>query len=1471
VVELSEILEKDACGVGFIANIKGIKSHKILHNALESLANLDHRGAVSADGKTGDGAGILTQIPYKFFEKQLLKLNIKAPSVEDLAVGMFFLPKGKEESIKKEIENIINQRFKFLAWREVPISEAEIGEIAKRTQPTIYQAFISKEGIKVDNFERELFILRKKLEKLADNPDYKDFYIPSLSSRTIVYKGLVTAPKLRDFYYDLQDEDYETAFAIFHQRYSTNTFPNWKLAHPFRMLAHNGEINTISANRNWLKAKYQDIREVWGDLAEYILPITNDTDSDSASLDNAVEFLVHSGKDILTAINVLVPRAWENDTRLTPEERAFYEYFACIFESWDGPAAIAFTDGKIIGGKLDRNGLRPARYIITEDTILMASEVGVIEFPEEEVKLKGRLGPGDKIALDLETGKIYFSEEIIDLLVKNKKYKEWVEENITPFIPAKDVPEVERKDVLKELITFGYDKDEISMAVKEMALKGTEPIYSMGNDTPISVLSRRPKMLASYFKQRFAQVTNPPIDPIREKAVMTLKTYVGKKENFLLETPQHAKQIVFDSPIIFDNEMQELIQTYPEKIQIIPTIFPPYDTALEPALDEICQRVEEAVDNGKEIIILSDRDVSIEGAPIPMGLAVGAVNAYMSRKGKRSKFSIIADSGEVRDTHSIAFLIGYGATLVNPYMAVQIIRNLVEEDSKFELSFEEAVKNYKKAVNEGLLKIMSKMGIATIKSYRSAGLFEALGISQEVIDKCFPGTISKLDGIGFLEIARETLARFNKAFSGELTELPVGGEYRHRREGGEFHSWNPKALTSLHRAVRQVKLEEYKAFTEYAYAEKPVELRDLLEITSDRSPIPIEEVEPIESIMKRFIGAGMSVGALSREAHETIAEALNSIGGKSNSGEGGEDPARYGTIKNSKIKQVASGRFGVTPEYLNSAEEIEIKVAQGAKPGEGGQLPGKKVDVYIAFLRHARPGTTLISPPPHHDIYSIEDLAQLIYDLKMINPRAKIIVKLVSESGIGVVASGVAKAFADIIHISGHDGGTGASPLVSIKHAGTIWEFGLPEVHRALIDNDLRGRVKLRVDGGIKTGRDIIIGTLLGAEEFGFGTALMIAEGCVMARQCHLNTCPVGITTQDKRLREKFPGKPEHIINYLKFVAQEVRQYLADMGYRSLDEIIGRVDLLKPAIPTDHYKAKKLKLDYVLQKPDFSKPIKCIQDANPIAGSKQPFDLEVLKDVLPAIEKDENYSGFYVLRNTYRSFGTRIAHEIVKRYGDRGLRTGKLELNLRGTAGQSFGAFCVPGMILSLTGQANDYVGKGMAGGVIIIKPPKEFKGESHKNVIAGNTILYGATGGQVYISGMVGERFAVRNSGATAVVEGVGDHGCEYMTEGTVLILGKIGINFGAGMTGGTAYIYDPEGEVDRKINKSYVKTEALEEEDIEEINKLLLKHVAYTESKIAKHILDNFKEEINNFVKVVALESKKPALDTDEAVVGK
>jgi len=1463
---LFELIQKDSCGVGFIVDIKGKESHKIVKDSLDALANLDHRGAVSADGKTGDGAGILTQIPYKFFKKELNKLNIQIPEREDFAVGMFFLPKGKSEEIKKEIEKIINEKFKFLGWRQVPIDRTELGEIAQKTEPEFYQGFISKEGIEVENFEKELFILRKRLEKLSKNPEFQSFYIPSLSNRTIVYKGMVTAPRLRYFFTDLQDEDFESGLAIFHQRYSTNTFPDWRLAQPFRMMAHNGEINTISANRNWLNGKADDIREVWGEHAEYILPIVRYEDSDSASLDNALEFLIHSGKDPKLAVNVLIPRAWENDDRLTPEEKAFYQYFSCIFEAWDGPAAIALTDGDVVIGKLDRNGLRPARYVITEDRVILASEVGVVEEPEEKIISKGRLGPGDKIAIDTKEGKVYLSEEVIDELVKGKEYKKWVEENLKTFIPAKDYPEVEPKDVLTEEIIFGYDKDEINMVIKEMAGKGVDPIYSMGNDTPISVLSRRPKLLASYFKQRFAQVTNPPIDPIREKGVMSLLTYVGKKENFLKETPKHADQLLFDSPVIFDNHLNEIKKTFADKVQIIPTIFDPYESALEPTVEDICKRVEEAVDNGKEIIILSDRDVSNEGAPIPMGLAVSAVNSYMGRKGKRSKFSIIADTGEARDTHSIAFLIGYGATLVNPYLAVQIIRNLVENDRKFDLPFEEALDNYKKAANEGLLKIMSKMGIATIKSYRGSALFEALGISQEVIDKYFPGTPSRLNGIGLKQIAQEVLLRFNKAVSGEIKTLPQNGEFRHRRDG-EFHSWNPKALTSLHRAVRGESWEEYEAFSDYAYKEKPVNVRDLFEIQSDRPPIPVEDVEPIEEIMKRFVGAGMSIGALSREAHETIAEAMNSIGGKSNSGEGGEDPARYGTNKNSKIKQVASGRFGVTPEYLNSAEEIEIKIAQGAKPGEGGQLPGKKVDAYIAFLRHSKPGVTLISPPPHHDIYSIEDLAQLIYDLKMINPNAKVIVKLVSETGIGTVASGVVKAFADIIHISGHDGGTGASPLVSIKNAGTVWELGLSEVQQVLIENDLRGRVKLRVDGGIKNGKDIVFGALLGAEEFGFGTGLMIAEGCVMARQCHLNTCPVGITTQDKRLREKFPGTPDHIIRYLSYVATEVRQFLADMGYKHLDDIIGRVDLLKPKLPADHFKAKFVDVGCVIKQPEKGKPIKSMQDRND--PPSKPFDEEILKDVLPYIEKQENYAGFYAIRNVYRSVGTRVAHEIVKRYGDKGLRTSRIELNLTGTAGQSFGAFCVRGLTLALTGHANDYVGKGMSGGIIIIKPPKEFRGKTCENVIMGNTCLYGATGGQLYAAGIAGERFGVRNSGATAVVEGLGDHGCEYMTGGTVLVLGKTGINFGAGMTGGVAYVYDPEGEMEKNINPSYVFIDEMDDEDINQIESLLRKHKAFTESDRANLIMSNFKDEIDNFVKISPVHIKKPLSETDEAEV--
>ncbi len=1444
--------EKDSCGTGFIVNIRGEKSHSVVADGLEALANLNHRGAVSADGKTGDGAGILTQIPYKFFVQEFNKLGIQAPREENLAVGTFFLPASRKTEIQEKIKEIIEEKFEFLGWREVPIDEAELGEIAKFTKPELYQGFISKQnkGKETENFEKELFILRKKLEKLADIEKYKNFYIPSLSSKTIVYKGLIIAPRLADFYLDLQNPDYESALALFHQRYSTNTSPNWKLAQPFRTLGHNGEINTITANRNQIRARANHIREVWGSDAEHILPLVNDEDSDSASLDNILEFLFHSGKHPFLAISMLIPKAWENDKNLTPEEKAFYEYFSYSMETWDGPAAIAFTNGEIIGAKLDRNGLRPSRYVVTDDRVLLASEAGVIDIPEEEIKVKGRLFPGDKLAIDIKEGKVYFSEEIIDHLVQGKEYKNWLDNYTHEFKPKTAYPKTELKNIDRERILYACDQDELEMVLKPMFTTGQEAVYSMGNDSPISILSPKSKLLSAYFKQRFAQVTNPPIDSIREKSVMSLRTYVGKRENFLTESPDHAKLLYLDSSIVFDNDLESLYEIFAGRYQIFSTGFPASERAMENSLQVLRQNVEEAVKNGIELIVLSDRNLKTDEAPIPICLAVSTINAYLSEIGVRSKFSILADTAEARDVHSIALLIGYGATLVNPRLAVQLIFNEVLQDKSSELTPQKALDNYRKAIEAGLLKIMAKMGISTVRSYRGASLYEALGISQEVIDEYFPRTPSKLSGMGLKHIARETIQRWKES-QGQEIEIPRFGEYRFRQQG-EFHAWNGDAIKALQKAVREEDKEQYKKFSMAVSAQKPANVRDLLQIQSDRASIPLSDVEAVQNITKRFIGAAMSIGALSREMHETIAEAMNFLGAKSNSGEGGEDPIRYGTNKNSRIKQVASGRFGVTPEYLNSADEIEIKIAQGAKPGEGGQLPGKKVDAYIAFLRYSQVGVTLISPPPHHDIYSIEDLSQLIYDLKTINPKAKVIVKLVSESGIGTIASGVVKAFADIIHISGHDGGTGASPLSSIRNAGSIWELGLTEVQQSLIKNNLRGNVKVRVDGGIRTGRDVIIASILGAEEFGFGTSLLIAAGCCMIRQCHLNTCPVGVATQDEKLRKNFKGKAEHIINYLTFVANEVRQILADCGYRSLDELIGRVDLLQLKNYPEHPKAKYIKLQSILDNPASYGKARKWERAKVMP--KHALHDQLLLDVLPYIEKQRDYSWTYKARNIHRTLGAEIAHEITKLYGNKGMEKATIELKFEGTAGQSFGAFCLNSLNLHLKGQANDYVGKGMHGGLISVRPFEALRERSHRNVIIGNTVLYGATGGKLFVAGMAGERFGVRNSGATAVIEGVGDHGCEYMTGGIVLILGSVGSNFGAGFTGGTVYVHaSNKNTVQNNLNQSSVAISEINQGDLAKIQELLEQHLRHTNSYLAETLLIDFHKESSNFVKVV------------------
>ncbi len=1437
--------EKDSCGVGFIVNIKGEKSHEIVKSALEGLSNLNHRGAVSADGKTGDGAGILTQIPYKFFEK-VLKQSI---SNANLAIGVMFLPNHKQEEIKKEINEIINNKFKVIAWREIPVNYEELGVIAEKTKPALWQCFISKENVECLDYEKALFILRKKLEKLSLKTEYKNFYIASFSSKTIVYKGLITAPRVGHFYKDLQDPDYETAIALFHQRYSTNTSPTWKFAHPFRMLAHNGEINTINANRNFIKAKIADIKEVWGADCEDIFPLVNDEDSDSASLDNVLEFLIRSGLDPFVASNMLIPKAWENDENLSPEEKAFYEYFSYGMESWDGPAAIAFTDGEIVGGKLDRNGLRPARYLITKDKVILSSEVGVIDIPQEEIIKKGRLAPGDKISIDTRTGKIYFSDEIVDKLIEGKEYKKWLDENSAKFKAEKENLELETKDITRERIFFGLDQDQAEMVLKTMIEKGTELIYSMGSDIPLSILSKKPKLFYSYFKQKFAQVTNPAIDPIREKKVMSLRTYIGKHGNFLKEDPENVHMFSLETSLIFDHELETLINHFGKRLKILECSFDK-NKGLEAGLNELENELMQALQEKVETIVLSDREISENRIPIPMGLAIACLNTKGISEGVRGKFSIIADTGEVSDTHSFAFLLAYGATLVNPYLSVQLIKNICQE---INLDFNMAIMNYRKAMNSGLLKIMAKMGISTVRSYRNSALFEPVGISEKVINKYFKGTTSQIGGLELEDIEEEILERYEIAFKSENPIIKSLGEFRQVKDG-EFHSWNPQTVRSLQKAVREKNWDEYKNFVKFAYANKPCNIRDLLDIKSDKSSIDINQVEEENEIFKRFVASAMSIGALSKEAHETISEAFNRLGALSDSGEGGEDALRYKTIKNSKIKQIASGRFGVTPEYLNSAEEIEIKVSQGAKPGEGGHLPAKKVDTYIASLRYAKAGMDLISPPPHHDIYSIEDLAQLIYDLKMINPQAKVIVKLTSENGIGTIASGVVKAFADIIKISGFDGGTGAAGLSSIMHTGGPIELGLAETQQALIMNDLRDKVKIRVDGGLKTARDIIISALLGAEEYGFGTALMVACGCCMDRKCHLNTCPVGIATQNSELRAKYKGEVEFVMTYLRYIAREIREILAEMGYISLDEIIGRSDLLISNIKESDKKLKNLNISNLLRTDlvKSGRALKCTAFRSII---KIPYDEQVIGDVVDALEKKKSFEGNYKLKNVHRTVGAEISHEIVKRFGNDGLKDSEIKLNFTGTAGQSFGAFCVNGLNLYLEGQANDYVAKSMNGGLIAISPFSSIKEQSNEHVVIGNTVLYGATGGELFVAGIAGERFAVRNSGACAVVEGIGEHGCEYMIRGHILILGEIGNNFGAGMTGGTAYIYDKKNVGPKRINSDSVCIKNLEEFDNITIKTLIEKHLEYTGSSLAKKLLEDFSLEILKFKKVEAI----------------
>lgn len=1492
--------EKDSCGVGFVANIKGEKSHGLVKKALEVLNNLTHRGAVGSDPKTGDGAGILTQIPDEFFRICSESLGIKLPKAPNYGVGMVFLPREPAARLQCEgiFERIIEEEGqRVLGWRDVPVDNRVIGETAKGTEPTIRQVFVESTCSSQREFERKLYIIRKRTENEVNKLVKRGceyFYVCSLSSRTIVYKGLFVAQQIKSYYIDLDDINFKSAIAIVHQRYSTNTFPTWGLAQPFRFLAHNGEINTIKGNRNWMHAREGILEsDVLGSDIKKLYPIISRTGSDSESLDNIFELLECDGRSMSHVMMMLVPEAWNHDEKMEDYKRAFYEYHGSLIEPWDGPAAIAFSDGVQVGATVDRNGLRPARYIVTKDGLaIMASEAGVLDIKPEEVHQKGKLKPGKMFLIDTKEGRIIEDEEIKKTICTSKPYGEMIAKNKSRL---EDYPEVEdetngfTEDLKEKQGAFGYTLEDLNTILATMAKTGVEPIGSMGNDTPLAVLSNKPQLLFSYFKQLFAQVTNPPIDPIREELVMSLMNYIGSQGNILNKEVYDNPFIEIESPVLSDRDMAK-IKNFKDKnfkTTVIPITFK-YDTGVEgfkKALAKITERASKRVKEGYNIIVLSDRKVDAYDAAIPSLLAVAALQQHLIREKTRTKVSIIVETGEARETMHIALLLGYGATAVNPYLAFETIDQMIKDGDIQGVTTEKAKDNYIEAINHGLLKILSKMGICTIQSYHGAQIFEAVGLNKEFIDAYFEGTPSRVGGVGVEVIAEEVLIRHRKAYNNlrkPLRELETGGHYAWRQDG-EFHLFNPMTISKLQIAVRQGKYDVFKQYTDLVnnQSENLCTLRSLLKFKKGK-PIPIEEVEPISEIVKRFCTGAMSFGSISKEAHETIAIAMNRLGGKSNSGEGGEDYERYvidenGDNRRSAIKQIASARFGVTAEYLVNAKELQIKMAQGAKPGEGGQLPGRKVDEAIARVRHSTPGIDLISPPPHHDIYSIEDLAQLIFDLKNVNSSARISVKLVSEVGVGTIAAGVAKAHADVILISGYDGGTGASPISSIKHAGLPWELGLSETHQVLLMNNLRSRVRLQTDGQLKTGRDIVIAAMLGAEEFGFATSALVVMGCTMLRNCHMNTCEMGIATQDPELRKKFRGKPEHIINFFTYLAMEVREIMAELGFRTINEMVGRVDMLEVNKDINHWKAKELDLSAILYKPDVPTRIKpyCVMAQN--HGLDEAIDYKLIQISDQALENKTPIKGEFEIKNTNRSVGAMLSGEIAKRYGHEGLPEDTITFYFKGSAGQSFGAFGAKGLTLILEGEANDYVGKGLSGGKLVVKTPKEATYEQDLNTIAGNTLLYGATSGKVFVNGFVGERFAVRNSGAEAVVEGVGDHGCEYMTGGRVVVLGRTGKNFAAGMSGGIAYVLDENEDFINCCNMEFIEIDTLQEEDdIKVVYDLISEHYNLTESKKAKKILDNWEQYIGKFKRVIPTVYKqilnaRKAENADLQVLGK
>jgi glutamate synthase (NADPH/NADH) large chain len=1487
--------EHDACGVGFVVDIKGRKTHAILQQGLQVLKNLDHRGASGAEVNTGDGAGILLQTPHKFFAEVAKKARLSLPAPGQYGAGLVFLPRNP--TARRKLEEVFagivqSEGQTILGWRTVPTDNSTLGDTAKSAEPFMRQVFIGRNPDLADDnaFERKLYVIRKRAYTEIRTSTFsgaETWYMPSLSYKTIVYKGMLTTEQLEQYFPDLKNPSMETGIALVHSRFSTNTFPSWDRAHPYRYIAHNGEINTLRGNINWMHARQALFAsELFGDDIKKILPIINPNGSDSSMFDNTLELLILAGRPIAHAMMMMIPEPWSNHETMDDSRKAFYQYHSCLMEPWDGPAAIAFTDGKQMGAVLDRNGLRPSRYYVTtDDLVVMASEAGVLDIPPEKIREKGRLQPGHMFLVDTEQGRIIGDEEIKRTLAAQRPYRAWLDEHLVklealPAAPA--VPQPDHATLLHRQIAFGYTYEDQRIILAPMARDGVEAVGSMGNDTPLAVLSNKPRLLYDYFKQLFAQVTNPPIDSIREEIVTSSETRLGSEGNLLNPDPLACRRVELKWPVLTNEEFAKIrrLDQPGFKVGVLPILFRATrgEKGLAKAMEEICLISRRMIEDEEvTVLILSDRGVTKEFAPIPALLAVAGLHHYLIREGLRTRISMVLETGEAREVHHFSLLIGYGCSAINPYVAFETIDGMIQDGLLVNIDHKTACKNMVKAASKGVVKVMSKMGISAIQSYRGAQVFEAVGLRQDVINHYFTWTPSRVGGIGLDIIAQEVLARHRAAFPDREVNghvLPVGGQYQWRNDG-EFHLFNPE---SIHRLQKAVRTGSYAAFKDYSKivnenSKNIATLRGLLDFKFN-DPIPLEEVEPVEKIMKRFKTGAMSYGSISKEAHETLAIAMNRIGGMSNTGEGGEDADRFVTMpngdsKNSAIKQVAAGRFGVTSEYLVSAKEIQIKMAQGAKPGEGGQLPGTKVYPWIAKTRGTTPGVGLISPPPHHDIYSIEDLAELIHDLKNSNRHARISVKLVAEVGVGTIAAGVAKAHADVVLISGFDGGTGSSPLTSVVHAGLPWELGLAETHQTLVLNNLRSRIAVETDGQLKTGRDVVVAALLGAEEFGFATAPLVATGCIMMRVCHLNTCPAGVATQDPRLREKYSGKPEHAVNFMTFIAQEVRELMAQLGFHTVEEMIGHTERLEPRAAVEHWKARGLDFSNILYQPEVGPEVGRFCSTKQDHGLDKSLDLTTLLEICqPAIQRGEKVIAELPIRNVNRVVGTITGSEVTKKHGAKGLPADTIRIHFKGSAGQSFGAFMPKGMTFSIEGDANDYVGKGLSGGKIIIYPPANSPFKPEDNIIVGNVAFYGATAGEIYLNGRAGERFAVRNSGVSAVVEGVGDHACEYMTGGRVVILGTTGRNFAAGMSGGIAYVLDETGAFKKDVNPAMVGIEPFNSpKEIAEVRALIENHLAYTKSARAKQVLDAWETMVPKFVKVLPKDYKRMLANIESA----